>query len=134
MSISCFHFSFLYPVKPKTKKIYNINDYIYKKKIHISSDPVSFNRVQCFYPHCIGYSIRNFILFLYLFIEKLNSTILFYCKVNIQMFTRITEYLKKSGEYRAPLNHSPARQWRVCSRIWRVKIAYLLASVASDIF
>ena len=24
---------------------------------------------------------------------------------------------------RAPLNHSPARQWRVCSRIWRVKIA-----------
>ena len=35
---------------------------------------------------------------------------------------------------RAPLNHSPTRQWRVCSRIWRVKIAYLLASVASDIF
>ena len=35
---------------------------------------------------------------------------------------------------RAPLNHSPARQWQVGSRIWRVKIAYLLASVASDIF
>ena len=33
---------------------------------------------------------------------------------------------------RAPLNHSPARQWRVFSRIWRVKIASLLASVASD--
>ena len=35
---------------------------------------------------------------------------------------------------RAPLNHSPARQWRVCSRIWRVKIAYLLTSMAGDIF
>ena len=35
---------------------------------------------------------------------------------------------------RVPLNHSPTRQWRVCSRIWRAKIAYLLASVASDIF
>ena len=37
-------------------------------------------------------------------------------------------------DIRASLNHSPTRQWRVCSRIWRVKIAYLLASVASNIY
>ena len=39
-----------------------------------------------------------------------------------------------SGEYfRAPLNDSPARHWQVFSRIWRVKIAYLLASLASKV-